>query len=157
MISRPLVVGLVAHDAMKEVLSNWVMQNKSALLNLRFYATGTTAKILSSNHPELDISGLKSGPLGGDQQLGALICEGQLDALVFFQDPMTAQPHDVDVKALVRMSTLYDVPLACNPSTANLMITSPLFLRLTEERHQEKMMPWDAYMTRDVHKNELGN
>ncbi len=156
MITRPIVIGLVAHDAMKEILSNWVAQNKSSLVNYRFYATGTTAKVLQSHFPELDLSALKSGPLGGDQQLGALICEGQLDGLIFFQDPMTAQPHDVDVKALVRMSTLYNVPLACNPATADLLVSSPGFHRLAERRHDPLAPGWTDYLHRNVYNSNAG-
>lgn len=127
MTSSRLNIGLVAHDAMKTTLSNWVTKHQDKLIRHRFYATGTTAKVISKAHQDLDISALKSGPLGGDQQLGALICEDKLDVLFFFQDPMTAQPHDVDVKALVRMSTLYNIVLACNPATADLIISSPNF------------------------------
>ncbi|MEP3247470.1 MAG: methylglyoxal synthase [Sneathiella sp.] len=132
MNSRPLMIGLVAHDAMKRTLSSWVTKNKEYLRGHLFYATGTTSKTLLESHDDLEIQALKSGPLGGDQQLGALICEGKLDALIFFQDPMTAQPHDVDVKALVRMSTLYDVALACNPATADLIVSNPAFSDLSE-------------------------
>ncbi|MFC4270553.1 methylglyoxal synthase [Sneathiella chungangensis] len=122
-----LNIGLVAHDAMKATLLDWVTRNKSILEKHRFCATGTTWKVLTDIHRDMKIERLKSGPMGGDQQLGARICEGKLDVLIFFQDPMTAQPHDVDVKALVRMSTLYDIPLACNPATADLIITNPAF------------------------------
>lgn len=120
-----LNIGLVAHDAMKATLLDWVTRNKPILEKHNFYATGTTWKVLTEVHSDMLIQQLKSGPRGGDQQLGALICEGKLSILIFFQDPMTAQPHDVDVKALVRMSTLYDIPLACNPATADLIITNP--------------------------------
>ena len=122
-----LNIGLVAHDAMKTTLSSWVSKHQEKLKNHRFYATGTTAKVISKAHPDLNITALKSGPLGGDQQLGALICDDKLDVLFFFQDPMTAQPHDVDVKALVRMSTLYNIALACNQATADLIVSSPDF------------------------------
>ena len=117
-----LNIGLVAHDAQKEKLSAWVTDHKNSLLPHLFYATGTTWKVLTGAHEDLKITKLKSGPLGGDQQLGAMICEGKLDVLIFFQDPLTAQPHDVDVKALIRLSTLYDIPIACNPATASLII-----------------------------------
>lgn len=128
-----LKIGLVAHDAMKKTLSEWMKFNKPTMIEHHFFSTGTTAKVLLNAHPDLKITALKSGPFGGDQQLGALICEDKLDALIFFQDPMTAQPHDVDVKALVRMSTLYNVPLACNPATANLIVSSPLFAKLSNQ------------------------
>jgi len=122
-----LNIGMVAHDRMKAPLLEWVRENAAALSPHRFVTTGTTGKMLNENLPHLDISRLKSGPFGGDQQMGALIAEGQLDALIFFQDVMTAQPHDVDVKALVRMSVLYEVPVACNRATADMIVSSPMF------------------------------
>ncbi|MCL4131087.1 UNVERIFIED_CONTAM: hypothetical protein GTU68_013928 [Idotea baltica] len=112
---------------MKSALQSWVTTNLSILLGHQFVATGTTGKMLKEHVPDLEIASLKSGPFGGDQQMGALIAEGKLDALVFFQDVMTAQPHDVDVKALVRLSVLYEVPVACNRATADLMVSSALF------------------------------
>ncbi|MDV7340586.1 methylglyoxal synthase [Terasakiella sp. A23] len=150
MIVRPLNIGLVAHDAMKDLLAGWVDKNKNHLRPNNLFATGTTSRILSDAHADLEITALKSGPLGGDQQLGALICEGKLDALVFFQDPMTAQPHDVDVKALVRMSTLYDVALACNPATADLIITNPDFFRIASRTPESQEKNWQKYINRDV-------
>ena len=83
--------------------------------------------MLKEANPTLDIQAMKSGPLGGDQQLGGMIADGNLQMLIFFQDPMTPQPHDVDVKALIRLSTVYDVPLACNRASADFLISSPLF------------------------------
>jgi len=127
MQSQSLTIGLVAHDRMKAPLLEWVRKNVEALDPHSFIATGTTGKMLTENLPHLDISPLKSGPFGGDQQMGALIAEGQLDALIFFQDVMTAQPHDVDVKALVRLSVLYEVPVACNRATADMIVSSPMF------------------------------
>lgn len=118
---------MVAHDAQKESLRIWARKHLEKLRPHQIFATGTTSKILGSLEGGLSITALKSGPLGGDQQLGAMICEGKLDAMIFFQDPMTAQPHDVDVKALIRMSTLYDLPLACNKATADLIVSSRLF------------------------------
>lgn len=118
-------IALVAHDAKKDDLLHWVTEHADKLKDNEFYATGTTGKILSSVLP--NINRLKSGPLGGDQQLGALISEGKIDYLIFFWDPMTSQPHDVDVKALLRLSVLYDVPTACNHASADFMINSMLF------------------------------
>lgn len=103
----------------------WVTKHADKLIGNNFYATGTTGKILSSVLP--NINRLKSGPLGGDQQLGALISEGKIDYLIFFWDPMTSQPHDVDVKALLRLSVLYDVPTACNHASADFLINSQLY------------------------------
>ncbi len=125
--SDALTIGLVAHDRMKPALQDWIARNLKVLTGHRFVATGTTGKILKEDLPDLEITSLKSGPFGGDQQMGALIAEGRLDALIFFQDVMTAQPHDVDVKALVRLSVLYEVPVACNRATADLMVSSPMF------------------------------
>lgn len=126
-MAQDFAIGLVAHDAMKVTLKQWVARHADVLCTKTLYATGTTASVLADADPRLKITALKSGPLGGDQQLGGMICEGKLHALVFFQDPMTAQPHDVDVKALVRLSTLYNVALACNPATADLLLESPRF------------------------------
>ena len=118
-------IALVAHDAKKDDLLQWVTEHAEKLIGNEFYATGTTGKILSSVLP--NINRLKSGPLGGDQQLGALISEGKIDYLIFFWDPMTSQPHDVDVKALLRLSVLYDVPTACNHASADFLINSQLY------------------------------
>ncbi len=121
-------IALVAHDERKEDLMAWVKVNAKALSCHHLYATGTTGKLIQDSCG-LDINRLKSGPLGGDQQLGAMIAEEKLDIMIFFWDPMAAQPHDVDVKALLRMAVLYNVPSACNRATADYMISSPLFSR----------------------------
>ena len=135
------VLALVAHDNMKRDLAEWVEWNCAKLSAHHLVCTGTTGKMVERTlrdhrgehdlntlpHPELQITLLKSGPLGGDQQLGSLIADGRIDALIFFWDPMSAQPHDVDVKALLRLATLYNVPTAVNRSTADFLISSPLF------------------------------
>lgn len=114
-------VGLVAHDKKKDDMAQWAARHKDKLSRFSLYATGTTGgRIIEETG--LDLVRLKSGPLGGDAQLGAMIVEGQLDALVFFIDPLTAMPHDVDVKALIRLATLYDVPFAINSSTADALM-----------------------------------
>ncbi len=120
-------IALVAHDQRKEDLVSWVKYNAEVLSQHELYATGTTGKIISEEASSLEIHGLKSGPLGGDQQLGAMIANGELDVLIFLWDPMTTQPHDVDVKALLRMAVLYNIPVACNRSTADFIISSGLF------------------------------
>ncbi len=129
-------LALVAHDNLKRDLGDWVAWNSEKLLDYRLVCTGTTgkmvAKTLLSQLSEgtdnfFEITMLKSGPLGGDQQLGSMIAEGKIDAVIFFWDPMQAQPHDVDVKALLRLATLYNVPTAINRSSADLLISSPLF------------------------------
>lgn len=119
-------IALVAHDERKQDLLEWVRYNAGKLAGHRLWATGTTGGLIAESC-NLALTRLKSGPLGGDQQLGAMIANGELDILVFFWDPMTAQPHDVDVKALLRMSVLYNVAVACNRSTADFLISSELF------------------------------
>ena len=125
-------IGLVAHDAMKKDLIEWVLWNSELLMGHKFYCTGTTGTLiqeaLKEKHPDVewDFTILKSGPLGGDQQIGAKVVEGQVDFIIFFSDPLTAQPHDPDVKALLRIAQVYDIPIANNKATADFMITSPL-------------------------------
>ncbi len=126
-------IALVAHDNRKKDLIEWVKFNKKTLEQYSLVCTGTTGRLVrealerDSERQELRITRLKSGPLGGDQQLGAMIAEGRIDMIVFFWDPMQQQPHDVDVKALLRISSLYNIPTACNRSTADFLISSPLF------------------------------
>ena len=120
-------IALVAHDQKKPVLVEWVKRNLDALRPHRFWATGTTGGVIAAACPELDVTRLLSGPLGGDAQLGAMIAEGRLDLLVFFIDPLAAQPHDVDVKALTRLAIVYDLPMACGPAIADLVLAPPLF------------------------------
>jgi methylglyoxal synthase len=135
-MEKRLTIVLVAHDAMKHDLAEWVAWNWEKLLSHRLVCTGTTGRIVAETLMErrckdaanarFDITMLKSGPLGGDQQLGAMIAGGEIDMLIFFWDPMSAQPHDVDVKALLRLATLYNVPTAINRSSADFMISSTL-------------------------------
>ena len=142
MMEKMKVLALVAHDNMKRDLAEWVDWNSGKLSRHHLVCTGTTGKMVektlrahkeahgdggSEPMPELQITLLKSGPLGGDQQLGSMIADGRISALIFFWDPMSAQPHDVDVKALLRLATLYNVPTAVNRSTADFLISSPLF------------------------------
>jgi methylglyoxal synthase len=118
-------IALVAHDGRKQDLLEWVKFNVGTLGDHELYATGTTGKVIAEE-TGLEVHRFRSGPLGGDMQLGAAISENKLDVLVFFWDPMTPHPHDVDVKALLRISVLYNIPTACNRSTADYLISSPL-------------------------------
>ncbi|WP_282604987.1 methylglyoxal synthase [Pelagibius sp. Alg239-R121] len=139
-------IALVAHDQMKRTLVEWVATNANALEPHRLWATGTTGTNVAARCPSLQISLLKSGPLGGDQQLGAMIAEGKLDVLFFFMDPMTSLPHDVDVKALTRLSTLYNVIFACNSASADFIISSPLF----ETDYQRRQRDYNDYVQRNI-------
>ncbi len=125
-LQRP-VVALVAHDGRKEEMAQWAAFNRDTLERCTLYATRTTGRTVATSMPKASIHFLLSGPLGGDAQLGSLIAEGRIDVVFFFWDPLTSQPHDVDVKALLRLAVLHDVPIACNRSSADYLISSPLF------------------------------
>ena len=120
-------IALVAHDAKKDELLDWVRTNSQALRAHRLWATGTTGGKVKEACPELDVTVLKSGPLGGDQQIGARIADGELDVLIFFTDALSPHPHDADIRALTRLSTVYNVAMATNRTTADFLIASPLF------------------------------
>lgn len=122
MSDRSPVLGLVAHDDRKAALAQWCVRHQSTLSRCDLYATGTTGGLILDTLPLLRITRLKSGPLGGDQQLGALVAESKVDALVFFVDALSPHPHDVDVKALIRMATLATILFACNEATADAVI-----------------------------------
>jgi methylglyoxal synthase len=121
-------IALIAHDNQKPELLEWARFNRDTLARHLLFATGTTGWVLGAEL-DLPVTRLRSGPLGGDQQIGAAIIEGRIDILVFFWDPLQPQPHDVDVKALLRIAALYNVPVACNRASADFMIASPLMAR----------------------------
>ena len=116
-------IALIAHDNRKEALINWAEENKEELSHHELCGTGTTAKLISEK-TGLKVQGFKSGPMGGDQQIGAEIVNGEIDIMIFFWDPLTSQPHDPDVKALLRIAVLYDVAVAMSKSTADFLLTS---------------------------------
>ncbi len=118
-------IALVAHDKCKQDLVDWAGQHREALSGLDIYATGTTGRLLGEALP-WPVNSLLSGPLGGDQQIGAKIACGELDMLIFFWDPLEPMPHDSDVKALLRIANLWNVPVACNRASADFMISSSL-------------------------------
>ncbi|SJZ67220.1 methylglyoxal synthase [Consotaella salsifontis] len=115
-------LALVAHDAKKDSMVTFAVTHERRLAQFAIFTTGTTGGRILDACPTLDITRLKSGPLGGDQQIGAMIAEGRIGGLIFFIDPLSPMPHDVDVKALTRLSVLYDIPMALNHSTAELLI-----------------------------------
>lgn len=138
-------IALVAHDQKKAEMVEWAKLHSEKLKGHNLFATGTTGRLIKENTDGLNITPMKSGPLGGDQQLGAMICEGELDILFFFTDPMTPQPHDVDIKALLRLSTMYNCVVACNLATADFVIESPLF-----DKPQDHSSDFSEYANRTV-------
>ncbi|MGE4569214.1 MAG: methylglyoxal synthase [Bacteroidales bacterium] len=149
-------IAIVAHDNRKNDMIEWVEWNWQVLLKHRLICTGTTGRMVEealmqkkaeNNDPRtLYLTRLKSGPLGGDQQMGALISDGDVDLLIFFWDPMQPQPHDVDVKALLRIAVLYNVVTACSRSTADFVISSPLF----DTKYDRVIKNYNDYINRDL-------
>jgi methylglyoxal synthase len=145
MMQHDKKIALVAHDNKKRDLVEWAKYNKTLLAHHMIFATGTTGGILEQELG-FKISKLQSGPLGGDQQIGAKIADREIDFLIFFWDPLEPQPHDPDVKALLRMAVVWNIPVACNRSTADFMISSPLM-----DSDYERLVPdYDEYRTRSI-------
>ena len=138
-------IALVAHDNMKRDLVEWAKFNRDLLAHHRIFATGTTGLLLEKEL-NINITKLQSGPLGGDQQIGARIVEGEIDFLIFFWDPLEQQPHDPDVKALLRMAVVWNIPTACDRATADFIISSPLM-----DKPYDRLVPdYDVYRHRKV-------
>jgi methylglyoxal synthase len=147
-------IALVAHDNRKKDLVEWVSFNRHKLIKHNLVCTGTTGRLVEDalikddiiESSEVNIRLLKSGPLGGDQQLGSLVADGKIDIFIFFWDPMEAQPHDVDVKALLRICVLYNVPTAMNRASADFIISSTLF----EDEYKPIIIDYDEYINRNL-------
>jgi methylglyoxal synthase len=138
-------IALVAHDNKKRDLLEWAKFNRTLLAHHEVYATGTTGLILE-RELELTVHKLQSGPLGGDQQIGAKIADDEIDFLIFFWDPLEPQPHDPDVKALLRMAVVWNIPIACNRASADFMISSPLM-----DGEYDRLVPdYEGYRTRKI-------
>ncbi len=140
-------IALVAHDNKKEDLLQWAQFNKTVLAKHELIATGTTGKLLEE---KLDrpVKKMLSGPLGGDQQIGAMIAEGKIDVLIFFWDPMEAQAHDSDVKALLRLGVAWNILLACDRATADFILTSPLM----QEEYETQLPDYKNYLNRKLNR-----
>jgi methylglyoxal synthase len=143
MVEQKKKIALVAHDNKKRDLLEWARYNKVLLANHELYATGTTGKLLEQELG-VEVHKLQSGPLGGDQQIGAKISEHELDLLIFFWDPLTQQPHDTDVKALLRIAVVWNIPIACNRASADFMISSPLMSGV----YQSQVPDYENYIGR---------
>ena len=138
-------IALVAHDNKKSELMEWAIYNKTTLSKHKLYATGTTGNLLEAALDQ-SITKLLTGPLGGDQQIGSRIAEGKLDVLIFFWDPMEAQPHDPDIKALLRVAVTWNIPIACDRATADFLLTSPLM----HEEYEVILTDYSSYTNRKL-------
>jgi methylglyoxal synthase len=149
-IEQPKRIALVAHDHKKQDLLEWVRYNRFTLVQHDIYATGTTGRLLEQELG-IEVHKLQSGPLGGDQQIGAKITEGMIDFLLFFWDPLEPQPHDPDVKALLRIAVVWNIPIACNRASADFMISSPLM----SAEYQRAAPNYEVHLTRTIEVREL--
>jgi methylglyoxal synthase len=138
-------IALIAHDNKKRELIEWSKYNRNIMAENLIYATGTTGKMLE-RELEIEVTCLKSGPLGGDQQIGALIAEGNVDILIFFWDPLEPLPHDPDIKALLRLAVVWNIPFACNRTTADFLFSSPLLF----SGYKRKMPDFNDYNNRKI-------
>ncbi|MDA8241736.1 MAG: methylglyoxal synthase [Nitrospiraceae bacterium] len=138
-------IALVAHDNMKKALMEWALFNRDMLAGHILYATGSTGSLLA-DALSLPVHCFKSGPLGGDQQIGAKISEAEIDMVIFFWDPLEPHPHDVDVKALLRIAVVYNIPIACNRATADFVISS----HLTQEPYERIVEDYEALQRQRV-------
>ncbi|HEX6226742.1 MAG TPA: methylglyoxal synthase [Chryseolinea sp.] len=138
-------IALIAHDNKKKELIEWTKYNRDTMLKSEVIATGTTGRMLE-NEVGIPVRCLQSGPLGGDQQIGALIAEGNVDLLIFFWDPLEPLPHDQDIKALLRLAVVWNIPVACNRATADFIFSSPLL----SNDYKRKMPDFYEYNTRKI-------
>jgi len=138
-------IALVAHDNKKQALVEWAKFNRDLLARHKIYATGTTGEMLE-RELGFEITKLQSGPLGGDQQIGARIADGEIDFLIFFWDPLEPLPHDPDVKALLRVAVVWNIPVACNRASADFMISSPLM----NEEYERLVPDYEGYRRRRI-------
>lgn len=149
MLTRTLAknkrIAMIAHDNKKQELMEWSKYNKATLQKHEIFATGTTGNLLEETL-DMRVTKMLSGPLGGDQQMGALIAEGKIDILIFFWDPMAAQPHDPDIKALLRLGVTWNIPIASDRSTADFILTSSLF----HETYEVKIPNYSEYLKRKL-------
>ncbi len=136
-------IALVAHDHKKKDLIEWAFYNRTELARHELFATGTTGRLLAETL-DRPVQILQSGPLGGDLQIGARIAEGKIDVLIFFWDPMEAQPHDPDVRALLRIGVVWNIPMACDRATADFLLTSPLMV----QEYDATLPDYSGYVSR---------
>lgn len=144
-ISKQKHIALIAHDSKKDEIIEWIQENKEILQGHFLSGTGTTARMITEQ-TDLPVKGYNSGPLGGDQQIGSRIVEGNIDFVIFFWDPLESQPHDPDVKALLRIAAVYDIPVANNRATADFLITSKY---MTEE-YERRVVNYNAIIKNRV-------